>query len=181
MRARMASVCSAGIVMLSTVFVSCDQRADIQGPEGSVSQVVAGGAVQISDAMKQLRNATARFNSQEQALKAGYVPTDHCVANPMLGGMGYHWANPTLIDPVFDIAKPEVVLYAPGENGRQKLVAVEYVVIDVGQPRPSFDGHPFDIGGAPIPAPHWTLHVWLYENNEAGVFTPFNHAVACSH
>jgi hypothetical protein len=27
---------------------------------------------------------------------------------------------------------------------------------------------------------HWSLHVWLYEDNPNGVFTPFNPNVSCS-
>lgn len=56
-------------------------------------------------------------------------------------------AEQSLTDPVFDPLQPEVLLYAPAANGKLRLVAVAYVVIDVGQPRPAFAGHPFDIGG----------------------------------
>lgn len=131
-----------------------------------------------SQLLRSVRQATARFNSTNQALEAGYLQTSHCVSSPA-GGMGYHWVNPSLIDPVFNPLEPEVVLYATGPGGNLKLVAVEYLVMDVGQPRPSFDGHLFDIGGAPIPAPHWTLHVWVYEYNPAGTFAKFNPNVTC--
>jgi hypothetical protein len=131
-----------------------------------------------SDLLKLVRRETARFHSKAQAIAAGYVPTDHCVSSP-LGGMGQHWANPGLVDPFFDPIRPEVLLYEPRPNGQPKLVAVEYVVLDVGQARPEFDGHPFDIGGTPNPAPHWSLHVWLYQDNPNGLFTPFNPTVTC--
>jgi hypothetical protein len=133
----------------------------------------------MSDLLKTVRRETARFHSTEQAISAGYVPTAHCVASPM-GGMGMHWANMNLVDPVFDPARPEVMLYEPRPNGQPKLVAVEYIVIDVGQPRPQFDGHPFDIGGTPTPVPHYSLHVWLHRDNPTGIFTPFNPTVSCN-
>ena len=97
-----------------------------------------------------------------------------------LAGMGFHWVNPTLVDGVFDPEKLEAVLYAPGPNGNLRLVAVEYIVINLGQPRPSFGNQPFNVGGTPVPAPHWSLHVWLYEENPNGLFTPFNPNVSCA-
>jgi hypothetical protein len=123
--------------------------------------------------------ATAKFHSTAQAIKAGYEPDDHCVSVPGLGGMGFHWANPSLVDPVFDPLKPEVMLYATGPGGNLKLVAVEYIVINVGQPAPMFGDQPFDVGGSPVPVPHWSLHVWLYENNPSGIFVPFNPNISC--
>jgi hypothetical protein len=137
----------------------------------------AGG--DLKQWLQAVRQATARFHSQTQALKAGYEPNDHCVAFPGLGGMGYHWLNPTLVDDVFDPLQPEVVLYATGPGGELKLVAIEYIVIDVGQERPSFAGHLFDIGGTPTPVPHWSLHVWLYEENPNGIFAPINPNISC--
>ncbi|HJS53848.1 MAG TPA: hypothetical protein VJ765_04870 [Chitinophagaceae bacterium] len=132
-----------------------------------------------AELLKSVRNATSRFHSTTQAIAAGHEPTDHCVSVPGLGGMGYHWANPSLVDPVFDALKPEALLYATGPGGNLRLVAVEYIVVNVGQPRPMFGDQPFDIGGSPLPIPHWTLHVWLYENNPSGMFVPFNPNISC--
>jgi hypothetical protein len=153
---------------------SCDEAASPVSaenltPEASVHST--RGNVSLLQSVKQ---ATARYNSTVQAIRAGYEPTDHCV-----GEMGYHWANSGLVDPVFDPLKPEVMLYASGPSGNPELVAVEYVVIDVGQPHPHFGDHPFDIGGTPVPVPHYSLHVWLYKDNPVGIFTPFNPSVSC--
>lgn len=132
-----------------------------------------------TELLKAVRNATAKYHSTTAAINAGYQPDNHCVSVPGLGGMGYHWVNPSLVDPVFDPLKPEVVLYATGPGGNLRLVALEYIVINVGQPAPMFGNQPFDVGGTPIPVPHWSLHVWLYENNPAGMFTPFNPNISC--
>jgi hypothetical protein len=129
--------------------------------------------------LKSVRAATARFSSTAQARKAGYLPDPTCVAVPSLGGMGHHWVNPALVDPVFDPLHPEVVLYSRESGDNVKLVAVEYIVIDVGQAAPTFDGHPFDVGGTPVPVPHWSLHVWVHQQNPNGVFAPFNPTVTC--
>ena len=132
-----------------------------------------------TELLKSVRRATAKFHSTTQAIKAGYEADDHCVSAPGLGGMGYHWVNPSLVDPVFDPLNPEAILYATGPGGNLRLIAVEYLVINVGQPRPRFGDQPFDVGGAPLPVPHWTLHVWVHENNPSGLFAPFNPNISC--
>jgi hypothetical protein len=136
------------------------------------------------DMYKLARQSTSRFHSNQQALKAGYVSDPHCVAHPQLGGMGAHWVNANLVDPAFDAANPEALLYAPAKGNAKKIVGVEYIVINVGQPRPSFDGQFFDVGGVPVLTQqgiaHWSLHVWLYEANPNGLFTPFNPNVRCN-
>jgi hypothetical protein len=105
------------------------------------------------------------------ARRAEYAQASECVAVPGLGGMGFHWVNQAIVDPVFDPLTPEAVLYEPS--------AVEYIVINVGQPAPTFGGQPFDVGGTPVPVPHWSLHVWLYIDNPNGMFTPFNPNASC--
>lgn len=139
----------------------------------SASAAANAGAAGL---VKTVASATARFHSQVQATKEGYAESSPCVAVPGLGGMGFHWVNGALVDPVFDATKPEAVLY----DTKGKLVAVEYIVIDVGQPRPSFDGHPFDVGGTPVPVPHYSLHAWVHMDNPSGTFAPFNPALSCS-
>jgi len=129
--------------------------------------------------VKSVQQATARFQSSVQAIKAGYQPDNHCVSVPGLGGMGYHWMKPSLVDATFDPLQPEVLLYADGPGGTKRLIGVEYVVVNVGQERPSFGNKLFDIGGTPMPMPHWSLHVWAYEHNPSGLFAPFNPNVKC--
>lgn len=143
------------------------------------ADVSPSAAAASAGSIRALHAATARYHSTTQATRAGYQVASPCVADPTLGGMGYHWLNGALVDPVFELLRPEAVLYEPDARGNLKLVAVEYIVVDVGQPRPEFDGHPFDIGGAPLPIAHWTLHVWVHRDNPAGIFTPFNPAVSC--
>lgn len=147
-------------------------QANSQGMAANFAQSDAG-------LIRALTSATARYHSTNQALRDGYVEDDHCVAVPGLGGMGFHWGNPGLIDPVFNPLEPEVVIYAPDKNGNLKLVAVEFIVLDIGQPHPHFGDYPLDVGGTPIPVPHWSLHVWLWKTNPNGLFTPFNPDVTC--
>jgi hypothetical protein len=148
--------------------------------------VVAGcdsGTTPVEDdLLTQVQQATAHFADTDAAIQAGYEPDDHCVAHPDLGGMGHHWVNGPLIDPVFEPMAPEALLYAP-DGDSYRLIGVEYIVIDVGQEHPHFDGHPFDVGGVPplmdAGVDHWSLHVWVHEHNPSGMFAPFNPNVSC--
>ena len=90
----------------------------------SISATTTSPAKLETDLLKSVRNATSRFHSTTQAIKAGYQPDEHCVSVPGLGGMGFHWVNPTLVDPVFDPLHPEAVLYAEGPGGNLRIIAL---------------------------------------------------------
>ena len=177
-----------GVARIGLVFLvaaSCERGTTATEPLASAlhNHSVAAATSPVGGAgnelLKEVHSIAARFNSTAQAEKAGYVSDPFCVEAPRLGGMGHHWANQSLVDPVFDPLNPEVMLYAPDKNGKLKLVAVEYLVINTGQARPAFDGQLFDVGGAPLPVAHWSLHVWLGEPNPSGLFAPFNPNVDC--
>jgi hypothetical protein len=172
----------AGAIVTSLVALSCDTPTVV--PEFDHATAHANYATTVEDGelsglAKQVRQATLRFRVPEHATATDYDVASPCVAAPGLGGMGFHWVKNSLVDPVFDPLKPEAVLYEQNANGQLKLVAVEYIVINVGQPAPTFDGQPFDVGGTPVPVPHWSLHVWLFKQNPSGMFTPFNPDVVC--
>lgn len=162
---------------------------DVLANRGSAMAANRGMAGHFDEAdpelVRAVKAATARFNSKTQAARAGYMDPGpgHCVVVPGLGAMGYHWVNMDLVDPVYNPLEPEALLYAYDKNGNKKLVGIEYIVIDVGQDRPHFGDHPFDINGVPPlmaeKVPHWSLHVWLYESNPNGMFTPLNPNVFC--
>ena len=158
--------------------------------------VVAATSLPTADAgppdeLQAVRAATARFHSIEQALAAGYVQESPCEALPGVGGMGFHYVNPALImDPAIDATRPEMLLYAPKDNGRLELVGVEYFKVDADQDlatdddRPSVLGQPFDGPmeghGPPGTMPrHYDLHVWLWRDNPNGLFAVWNPAVTC--
>ena len=164
------------------------------------SLIVAGlaGAIAVSavmagnDPIQQAKRATARFNSTVQAEKAGYgpfppgVPLHECImALDASGGMGFHWVNGSLLDDKLSPASPEVLVYAPKANGGLELVALEYVIFDSEVPdgtTPTIFGQ--DLTFVPdgnryeIPA-FWQRHIWLYDQNPAGLFSDFNPAVSC--
>ena len=174
-------------VFIMALFTSCKKEIRNETIEENLSSIsvksmASDAAVERNaqtELLKSVRSATARFHSTAQAIEAGHVPDDHCVSAPGLGGMGYHWVNPSLVDPVFDPLKPESLLYATGPGGKMRLIGVEYIVVNVGQATPMFVNQPFDVGGTPLPVSHWSLHVWLYENNPSGLFAPFNPNISC--
>lgn len=158
---------------------STSQNATVTKAGVSTKSNSAGAKKLETELLKSVRQATAKYHSTTQAIKAGYVPDAFCVSFPELGGMGYHWVNPLLVDAVYDPLQPEAVLYATGPGGNLRLVAVEYIVLNQQQNPPTFGGQPFDIDGTPDRRPHWSLHVWLYENNPLDMFIPFNPNITC--
>lgn len=173
--------------LLLTIFTSC-KKEGVDKPRDEMALVnsaenswIAGTREKQldTDLLKSLRSATAKFHSTKQAIAAGYEADEHCVSVPGLGGMGYHWVNSSLVDPVFDPLKPEAILYATGPGGNLRLIAVEYIIVNMGQPRPKFGDRLFDLGGTPLPIPHWSLHVWVHEENPSGIFAPFNPNISC--
>jgi hypothetical protein len=73
------------------------------------------------------------------------------------------------------------LLYEPDENGRLRLVGVEYIIpysfhsrdaappVLFGQPFLQFDA--FQV---------WGLHAWVWKHNPSGLFAPWNPLVSCA-
>jgi hypothetical protein len=155
--------------------------------------------------LAQIRRATAKYQQYEVAMEDGYMLDPHCVEHPELGGMGYHAINLGRIIPAVVPTEPGVLVYEPMQNGKLRLVAVEYLV--PAEPwdamyeetfpmlgNVEFDDHreiifvenedgelvPVNAKGGP-PFPHYQLHVWIWKNNPNGIYTPFNPTVSCQY
>jgi hypothetical protein len=143
----------------------------------------------VSVGLARATAATARFQDVNAALAAGYVKASECVAEPGLGGMGFHYLNPAYAaDQIIDPAKPELLVYAPRPNGKLRLVAVEWFRADADQnlltydDRPSLAGIPFNgpmLGHSPGMPIHYDLHAWIWKHNPAGTFAQYNPKVGC--
>ena len=149
--------------------------------------VAAAGNGPLPNDLERVRGALARYNSVEQAENDGYVAASPCEETAE-GAMGVHYVNTALFGPGIDPLQPEVLLYLPDEDGKQKLVGVEYFSVDADQQlstdddRPTLFGQPFDgpmAGHGPGMPIHYDLHVWLYEANPAGTFTAWNPSLSC--
>jgi len=117
--------------------------------------------------LQQAKIATARYNDFQQAINEGYVDI-----NVIVPEMGYHYLKMDNLDGTFDYAKPEILVYNKEENGRMKLVALEYATPLSATPPAGFTGDQ-DVWSV-YQGVLWTLHAWVWEYNPAGVFNPTN-------
>ncbi len=194
------------ILALVWIGAACDQATMPNLDEGADVDVSARAAPadafslesddisgDVAAQLAEVRRLTASFHNFQKAAKAGWVaPLSPCVAVEELGGMGYHIGNPEYLENgILDPLMPEVLMYEPMKNGRMRLVGVEYIVFfgppetEGGDPvegeQPWLFGQPFDH------SPHvglfgaWTLHVWLWRNNPAGMFAEYNPNVSCDY
>ena len=188
-------------VVIPTVAIA---RSDRAGPpvaaHATAGHAMAGDQMAemetagLEDELAQVRRVTARFHDLDAALDAGYELgwvngsgvriIAGCVSHPTAGAMGYHYFNANLMaDLTTDLLHPEVLVYAPVEDGGLKLVAVEWVVR--GQ-----NSNPTGVSSPPtvlempmhilVPAVgFYIMHAWVWEPNPAGMFADFNPEVSC--
>lgn len=120
----------------------------------------------INRMLAEVRQATSQYQDLEAAEADGYALDDHCVP-----GMGFHAVNGPLVDDEVDHREPEVLVYAPGDDGLE-LVAVEYLSTE----QTSLFDREFDPPHDPVP---WSLHAWVWQGNPEGVFHPTNPKISC--
>ncbi|HZF67935.1 MAG TPA: hypothetical protein VEZ47_07850 [Gemmatirosa sp.] len=146
----------------------------------------------VRRALAATRAATARYHDDAVAIADGYAPMGGCVANPVagVGGMGVHYVNvPLLLDPSLDPERPEVLVYEPQQNGRMRLVAVEWMAFAAAYPggAPEIFGQRLE-NGPPLPGgpggalvPTYALHAWTWRHNPSGMLNAWNPAVSCQY
>jgi hypothetical protein len=155
--------------------------------------VPAAGADRASGLQEAVR-ATAALHDVADAQAAGHVVVVSdlsgatCIAQPGEGAMGVHYLNPNLVDSSVDAATPEALVYEPQDNGRLKLVALEYLVFRAdweaagNSEPPTLFGRTFDLVTSPnrygIPD-FYALHAWIWKPNPAGMFAMWNPRVQC--
>jgi hypothetical protein len=140
------------------------------------------------DLVRAVRESTARFHDVQAAEAEGYTLMFGCVSGPDYGAMGLHYVNPALIgDDVADPARPEIVIYEPLPNGRQRLIGADFLILkDVWDAKhaspPELMGQLFHLFEAPnrfgLPA-FYTLHVWAWKENPTGTFVNWHANVSC--
>ncbi len=171
----------SGLILITAAIAALALLAPIAGAQG-------GSSAGLAERLERVRYATGAYHNEALAVASGFHATDHCVASP--GGlMGYHYTNAgRLQDNVIDADKPEMLLYAPTRGNERKLVALEYWKADRDQDlatdddRPTLFGQPFDgpmPGHEPGMPVHYDLHVWVWSENPAGLFAPFNPRLSC--
>jgi hypothetical protein len=135
---------------------------------------------ELNKHLAELRRATAQFHDYDSAVGAGYTARiTSCWESRSLGAMGYHQADPSLIDGTVELLRPEALMYEPGPGGEMRLVGMEYIVpIDAwqGGSEPRLLGESFHRHSV---LPIYKLHVWLWRVNPRGTFADWNPKVSC--
>jgi hypothetical protein len=153
-------------------------------------------------ALAAARDATAGLHDLDAANAAGYVARVAdlqgitCIADPGgAGAMGVHYLNPSLVPELFDPSAaadvdaltPELLVFDPGPNGTERLVALEYLTIKASWDAqhagpPSLFGRTFNQTPAGnrfgLPA-YYSLHAWIWDPNPTDQFAPWNPRVSC--
>jgi hypothetical protein len=169
------------LILLSGAFLftACDKQDDIK--PGSTTQYVnpeeanadidsTGLGKKTLKELQEAREATAKYRDINNAIADGYVDIHVVMQN-----MGYHFEKASLVDSVFNVRKPELLVYNKRKDGGFNLVAVEYAVpLDqsVNAPR-GFTGKQ-DVWDHNTTFGLWTLHAWVWKDNPDGVFSPMN-------
>jgi len=153
-----------------------------------------------ADKLAQARNATAKYATNLALAKHdGYM-----IITKDIAGMGYHFLNPNITS--FDVRKPMILVYEHANN-KWQLAALEWVFPSVPATPPLRDAtygffpaacHYKDGSFVPASAqsdcpahapgstatfnfwhpPLFTMHVWLWFHNPAGVYSGTNPLVA---
>jgi hypothetical protein len=150
-------------------------------PSQSQAKASPSHSADVARDLELVRQATAPYRDIAAAQAAGWpTATPPCLANPPVGGMGHHYVNRAHVDDKLELLRPEILLYAPAGDGKQKLVGVEYIIPYRLRPR---DAQPPTIFGEELRRSDqlslWYLHVWAWEENSGGLFADWNPAVRC--
>jgi hypothetical protein len=167
---------------------------------GCVLVLTSSGRAQgpaLPPELERVRAALEKYQDPYVAVRDGYFSTVGCVHYPqpggagqvpyVAGGMGIHFLNPQLVGPVPDPMRPAILIYEP-DGDKLRLIAAEWFIpLATGvKERPSVFGRPFDgpmEGHEPLLPKglhHYDLHVWLWKENPAGLFSPTNPRVTCA-
>lgn len=178
------------------ILIAVAAAATFAPPSAGHAQDRQAGPADLPPGLASARALLDKYRDPIVAVHDGYLSTLACLEFPTAwsegemhysaGGMGVHFLNSGNIGPTLDPAKPQVLIYVP-EGDRLRLVAAEWFMpaVAVGAEPPTIFGKalagPME-GHRPImPAGlhHYDLHVWLWQPNPAGVFSPTNPTVHC--
>lgn len=182
--------------LASIALLTAAQGAQAQASKVAVTPAANSSAPKLTAAQLKLRTGLDKYKDPIVAVHDGYLSTLGCVEYPkgggegsmkyVAGGMGVHFLNGQYIGPTLDPAKPQVLIYQPVGDKLELVAAEWFVPADAaGKTAPSIFGQ--QLGGPmaghkpimPDGLVHYDLHVWLWKNNPAGVYSPTNPDVKC--
>jgi hypothetical protein len=165
------------LVLTGTLLFTSCKKQSVDAPAASDPSIAANADMEslathsiTAQELKLARQATEKYQNIDSAIHDGYVDI-----NVIMPNMGYHYQRPDLVDSVFDISHPELLVYNKDHEGAFKLVAVEYAIpLDqsVNAPR-GFTGKQ-DVWDPNTDFGLWLLHAWVWKYNPEGVFNPTN-------
>lgn len=166
----------SALLLFTVLFASC-KKENVENPKINTSAVeesmdmesLATSSITAQE-LKLAKQATARYQSLDSAIKDGYIDI-----NVIMPNMGYHYQKPELVDSVFDIEHPELLVYNKDKEGNFKLVAIEYAIpLDQSVNAPKGFTGKRDVWTASSDFGLWLLHAWVWKYNPDGVFNPTN-------
>lgn len=165
-------------LMLLFIMVSCSNEEMESSDSLTISNLTSSKEALAKSSnysyseLERLIKKMRRFHNFEVAIEQGY---DQDITG-YVSGMGHHYANEAFLDGVFELERPEVLLYVPDENGVMQFVGVEYLVFmdQLDDPSTPPEGFIGDVDQWVIVGPFWTLHAWVGLENPNGVFAPTN-------
>jgi hypothetical protein len=189
---RMAAALAAAL----TTTLALTVAAPVASAKNASNNGIANGTpIAHRHDLDQVRAATNAFHDLLVAQEAKYdieVADNQkitCIEDPKgSGAMGVHHVNfDLLIDGDINATTPEALIYEPGPNGSNTLVAVEYIVFAdawhaAHKQAPKLFGQTFEY----VPAgnrydldPFYELHAWIWKANPNGLFDDWNPRVSC--
>jgi hypothetical protein len=164
-----------------------DAHSHVQAAENSA--LTADQARQAKTLLKQVRDATARYQNVQVAEADGYQLLFGCVSGDSSGAMGLHYVNMDLVNKgEVSLNYPQIVIYEPTSDGRVRLTGADYLILAAGWDKnhpgdpPQLMGQLFHLFDAPnrfgLPA-FYTLHVWAWKDNPNGAFVNWHPHVSC--
>jgi hypothetical protein len=181
-------VAAAGVAACTT---TDNPTGDARPTTAALAAAGHGDHAKASDAPTQgqlqaaavVRRMTARFADTLVSQAEGYTVQTPlgCAALPGVGGQGFHFLNPDLVDNHVNPMQPELVMYEPQADGSYVLVGVDYIIpfSEWTAPRPpQLFGQEF---GRNEPLQVWALHIWTERANPNGIFAAWNPDVSCQY
>jgi hypothetical protein len=136
----------------------------------------------VNNDLAVLRQVTAPYHEFQTASNAGWsAQITPCMTDPGgAGGMGFHYGNVGFIDGTASVRKPQLLLYEPEQNGKLRLVAVEYIIPYTFHARSAAPPRLFNQPFQQVDAFQlWGLHAWVWKENPSGMFASWNPEVNC--
>lgn len=140
---------------------------------------MGGGGQSPEEQARSHQESLAKYTDVSTALDDGYTMTTPYVRTDQ-GVLGLPFVN--LQVPELDPEQPPVLFYDLREDGTYALLGAEWLVSteSVDSP-PSMFGRELDgphAGETEFLPSHYGLHVWLFEDNPAGLFAPYHEGVS---